>query len=143
MTFIKLNVSFYWRMKCEVEKWAQKYHKTPLKFIFVSNLLRWEARLCILEHYKVSLLKSKKCNTFSSPQAIKKCEFKHHKIRQRDTWRWAWVWQRRECWCRMNWFFIVVILRATKNLQFIHLLNNALLFQSLSLLRCNRSTYKG
>ena len=96
------------------KKWAQKYHKTPLKFIFVSNLLRWEARLCILEHYKVSLLNSKKCNTFSSPQAIKKCEFKHHKIRQRDTWRWAWVWQRRECWCRINWFFIVVILHATK-----------------------------
>ena len=136
MTFIQLNVSFYWRMKCEAEKWAQKYHKTPLKFIFVSSLLRWETRLCRLEHFKVSLLNSKKCNTFSSPQAIKKCEFKHHKVRQHDTWRR--FWQRRDCWCRMNWYFIVIILLLTRKLHLcLHQINNNTLFKSLLLPRCN------
>ena len=97
-----------------LKKWAQKYHKTPLKFIFVSSLLRWETRLCRLEHFKVSLLNSKKCNTFSLPQAIKKCEFKHHKVRQHDTWRR--FWQRRDCWCRINWFFIAAISLFTRKL---------------------------
>ena len=95
-------------------------------YLFIDE---WSARLknehrSITKHpWNLFLFNSKKCNTFSSPQAIKKCEFKHHKVRQHDTWRR--FWQRRDCWCRMNWYFIVIILLLTRKLYLcLHLINN-------------------